>query len=132
MVIETDRHRRQAALGSVTERLIMNTTDLLTSIVDSICGAYPTEGLMSAQEQMKRDVCFALADHYAGMASNDKMTPAWLQANSGHAGVFNTFLQAQRIVRLSGSNALDFLDIEQLSEQVKQACNKAGLVSTKP
>lgn len=101
-------------------------TPPIDSIVDQICGAYPATGAETAEQSFVRGLCFQLADHYIGMSVNDRISPAWLQANSGWASAFNTALQAQRLARLSGSKALDFLDIERLADQVNVACNTAG------
>lgn len=91
-------------------------------IVNDICSD-------SEQENVKRTIVFALTSHYIGMSSNDTYSPAWVQANSGWCNTYNTYLECQRITRLSGSDALNVFDIEALAKQVKDACKARGFVT---
>ena len=111
----------------------MNITDktaLQVKVANTICGALtqPLENL-SKEDKMRRFVCWALTDHYIGMATNDYRSPGWIQDQSGWANVFDAVVQAKQIVQQAGCAALDFLDVENLAEQVKAECSKAGLVA---
>ena len=100
------------------------------TITNSICGEYPaaTEVPTLAYE-MTRATVRALAEHYIGMAQNDYLSAAWVQANSGYANTFNAVLAATRITRAAGSDAMDFIDIEKLAERVRAECNARGYVA---
>ena len=108
---------------------IYDKTPLLQKIVDAICGEMPHDSEFLDKDNMRRSLCWALSEHYIGMSLNDYMTLSWIQDQSGWTNVFNTALQAQGIVQRAGCDALDFLDMKKLSEQIKQECNKAGFVA---
>ena len=98
--------------------------DKITEITNTICGAYPAAGVETTAQAMKRNAVSALTGFYLGMAENETASPAWAQANSGWAGVFNACLEAGRICRAQGVEL--GWDVEEAAEKIIKAANAAG------